>query len=292
MLSFEPVKKGSIEKMVSVFGYLDYRKYLSDYYQWKKSINTHFSYRLIAEKAGIPSTGYFSEVLSGRRNLTRAKVPKFAKAFNLDAAEEAFLLLLVAFSHAKNETAKHTVYESMLEALPVRAQRLKRSQQEYFSKWYYAALRESLAVLDVRDDFEALAAMLRPAITVPQAKAALRLLEGLELIARDSHGCWRATQTSLLSQRDESTVLLVRGFQAEMIGLARQALLDVPPDERDISCMTMSVSAQGLELVKARIKDCQDLIREIVHADNGEDRVIQLNLQIFPLTRQKAPAHA
>jgi uncharacterized protein (TIGR02147 family) len=276
--------------VISVFDYLDYRKYLADYYGAKKAINKHFSYRLITDKAGIPSSGYFSEVLSGRRNLTLAKVPKFAKAFGLDASEEAFLGLLVAFNHARTETDKQRVYERMVEALPVRAQRLRRSQQEYFTKWYYAALRESLAVLDVRDDYEVLATFLRPSISVPQAKAGIRLLESMDLVARDSQGCWRATQKSLISQRDESTVLLVRGFQSEMIGLARQALLDVPPEEREVSCMTMSVSAKGLELVKARIKDCQERIREIVHADRGEDRVIQLNLQIFPLTRKKARA--
>lgn len=271
--------------MVSVYNYLDYRKYLADYYRAKKSINKHFSYRLIAEKTGIPSTGYFSEVLSGRRSLTRAKLPKFAQAFGLNAAEEAFLGLLVAFTDAKTESEKQMVYEQLLEAFPVRAQRLRRSQQEYFSKWYYVAVREALAVLDVREDCEPLAAWLRPAITVPQAKAALRLLESMDLVARDPQGCWRATQSSLLSQRDESTVLLVRGFQAEMIGLARQALFEIPPGERDVSCMTMSVSAQGLERIKAQVKECQDRIREIVHADRGEDRVIQLNLQVFPLTR-------
>lgn len=278
--------------MVSVYAYLDYRKYLADFYQAKKAANPRYSYRVLSEKAGVASTGYFSEVLSGRRNLTRSKLPRFAAALGLDAAEAAFLALLVAFTDAKTEAAKQAAYERLLENLPVRAQRLKRSQREYFSKWHYVAVREALAVIDVRDDVEALANELRPAITVPQAKAALRLLESLQLIARDSEGRWRATRDSLLSERDEATALLVRGFQGEMIDLARAALDGVPPDERDISCMTMSVSPDGLALVRARIKECQDRIREIVQADRGEDRVLQFNLQVFPLTRSKGAGHA
>ncbi|MDB5051518.1 MAG: hypothetical protein JWO30_4589 [Fibrobacteres bacterium] len=274
--------------MVSVFDYLDYRKYLAEYYRWKKSVNRHFSYRLIAEKAGIASTGYFSEVLSGRRNLTRAKIPKFSKAFNLSEAEEHYLSLLVAFTDAKTEAAKQIVYELLVAAMPVKTQRLKQSQREYFSKWYYVAVREALAVHEVRDNPEELASLLRPAITVSQTKAALRLLESLQLISRDAEGRWRATQVSLLSQKDESTALLVRGFQGEMIDLARRALTEVTPQDRDISCVTMSVSAQGLERVKAVIKDCRKRILEIVQSDQNEDRVVQMNLQVFPITHPKA----
>ena len=273
--------------MVSVFAYLDYRKYLADYYNARKAVNRHFSYRMIADKAGIPSTGYFSEVLSGTRNLTRAKVPKFAKAFCLTDAEEEFLGLLVAFNHAKTDTAKQAVYELLVKAMPVKAQRLKQGQREYFSKWYYVAVREALAIHQVRDDVEALAASLVPAVSAAQARSALKLLEELGLIGRDGQGCWRATQGSLLSQQDESTALLVRGFQGEMIDLAKRALTETGKDERDISCVTMSVSALGLERVKAMIKDCQQRILEIVQSDQGEDRVIQMNLQVFPLSRPK-----
>jgi uncharacterized protein (TIGR02147 family) len=273
--------------MVSVFAYLDYRKYLADYYQARKAVNRHFSYRLIADKAGIPSTGYFSEVLSGRRNLTRAKIPKFAKAFGLNDAESAYLELLVAFNHAKTDAAKQTVYELLLKAMPVKTQRLKLDQKEYFSKWYYVAVREALAIYPVTDDFEALAESLQPAVTTAQAKAAVKLLEGLRMIERDGEKRWRATQTSLLSQQDESTALLVRGFQGEMMDLAKRALTEIPKAERDISCVTMSVSAQGLERIKAMIKDCQRRILEIVQSDTDEDRVIQMNMQVFPISKPK-----
>ena len=278
---------GYINAMVSVFDFLDYRKYLAEYYRQKKSVNRHFSYRVIMEKAGIPSTGYFSEVLSGHRNLTRAKIPKFAKALGLSPAEEQYLGLLAAFTDAKSEAAKQTIYESLVQAMPVKAQRLKLNQREYFSKWYYVAVREALAVVDVRDDAEPLASALRPAITAAQARGALKLLESLQLIVKDAAGRWRATQASLLSHKDEATSLLVRGFQSEMIDLARQALTQVAPEERDISCVTMSVSERGLERVKAMIKECRDRIVEIVQSDRGEDRVIQMNVQVFPLTFPK-----
>ena len=85
-----------------------------------------------------------------------------------------------------------------------------------------------------------------------------------------------------------STALLVRGFQTEMIELAKQALIAVPKDEREVSCMTMSVSSQGMERVKAALKECRQRVLEIVQSDHGEDRVVQMNVQVFPITHPKA----
>lgn len=162
------------------------------------------------------------------------------------------------------------------------------SQREYFSKWYYVAVREALAIHPVRNDPGELSDLLLPAITPSQARAAVKSLEALQMIFRDGEGRWRATQTSLLSQQDESTALLVRGFQGEMMDLAKRALTEMPKGERDISCVTMSVSSQGLERIKSMIKECRQRILEIVQSDRDEDSVIQIRIQVFPITTPKA----
>src|SRR6185369_7719031 len=113
---------------ISVFEYLDYRKFLGDYYQFKKSLNRHFSHRLFALKAGINSSGYFSEVLHGRRNLAKAQVQKFCKAMDLGERERAYFELMVDFGHAKSDAARQSIYEAMLKAMPLKVQQVKQSQ--------------------------------------------------------------------------------------------------------------------------------------------------------------------
>src|SRR3954454_16415684 len=98
---------------LNIFEYLDYRKLLTDFYSFKKSLNRHFSHRLFALKAGINSSGYFSEVLHGRRNLAKAQIQKFCKAMDLGGRERAYFELLVAFGHAGSDAARQTIYESM-----------------------------------------------------------------------------------------------------------------------------------------------------------------------------------
>lgn len=264
---------------------MDYRAFLSDFFRLKKSMSRHFSHRLFARKAGIKSSGYCSEVMGGVRNLSKGKISGFARALEFDEGERAFFERLVAFNDAKPHQAKQFLYEEALKALPSEARQVKLSQMEYFSKWYYVAVREALSVLQVSDDHEALAAALHPPISPAQAKGAIKLLAKLGLIERNSHGYWRARDASLLGKRDQASAVMMRAFQGEMMGRAREALESVPHVHRDISTMTMSISSLAMGRLKGAIEDFRKQVREIVRSDSGEDRVVQLNFQVFPLTR-------
>jgi uncharacterized protein (TIGR02147 family) len=276
---------------LNIFDYLDYRKLLADFYAFKKSLNRHYSHRMFALKAGISSSGYFSDVLNGHRNLAKGQIQKFAKAMDLGGKERVYFELMVGFCHARTDTARKSIYGLMVAAMPVNAQQVKQSQLEYFAKWYHVAVRETLAIVPVTGDGEELAGLLDPPITPAQAKSALRLLERLRLAVRDGEGRWRANHVSLLSPDDPSASMLLREFQREMMARAADALERVPASERDVTSVTMSVSRDGLDRIKALSADFHKRVLEVVQSDRGEDRVIQLNLQVFPLTRLEE-AHA
>ena len=64
--------------MVKLYSYIDYRKYLKDYYTDKKENTRYFSFRYFADKAGINSPGFIKDVLEGKRNLTNRATEKFS----------------------------------------------------------------------------------------------------------------------------------------------------------------------------------------------------------------------
>ncbi len=78
-------------KLPSIYLYLDYRDYLSDFMSWKRSRQSGYSQRVFAKMAGYSSSGYFSEVLKKKRNLSESYLIKFSKALNLDSDEVKFL---------------------------------------------------------------------------------------------------------------------------------------------------------------------------------------------------------
>jgi uncharacterized protein (TIGR02147 family) len=276
------------ESPISLFEYLDYRKFLGDFFQRKKTLNKGFSYRLFCRKAGINSPGYISEVIGGSRNLSKSYVEKFALGLGLDGKERDYFDLMVAFTHAPDDQARQEVYGLMVKAMPLRIQGLRRSQWEYFSKWYHVAVRETLSIVKVKDDYAELAARLNPCITPAEAKAAIALLEGLGLVERDGEGHWKARHVSLVSKGDESESLLFRAYRKEMLARAGEALDRFPPQAQNNSCVTLSVSPAGMERILSHLEDFHKRVIETVQADRNEDRVLQINVQVFPLTETEA----
>ncbi len=270
---------------MNIFGYYNYRKYLQDYYEYRKSVQRHFSYRAFAQKAGYTSSGLYLDLVKSRKHLTEQLVPKFAKALGLTERESVYFQLMVDFTHATTPDSKQAIFERMAGLLPRSMKALNRNQKEYFSKWYYVAVRESLGVLNISDNFQDLALFLIPRITVPQAKQAIQLLESLDLISKVD-GFWRSSNTTI-SSGSEVDPLLVHSFQKEMIDLGKQAIGHFTRERRNISCTTMCVSPIGLERIINKIDIFRREIIDIVRSDEGERLVCQMNIQFFPLSKEK-----
>ncbi len=269
---------------ISPYAYLDYRHYLADFFGGKKAANRGFSYRVFCRKAGINSPGLVSEVLAGTRRLSKAYAEKFALGLGLDEGERAFFALMIAYTHAATDAAKRELYAEILNSLPLRVQGLRRSQWEYFSKWYHVAARECLAILDSHDEAAELSRRLRPRITLAQAKSALAALESLDLIGKNAQGRWKARQASLITPGDENESLLFRVYRGEMLARAAEALERFPGSAQTQACTTLSVSAAGAERIRGHIEEFHRRVLETVQADSDEDRVMQLNLQFFPMS--------
>lgn len=275
---------------MNVFAYYNYRKYLQDYYEYRKSVHKYFSYRSFAQKAGYSSSGFYLDLVKGRKSLTPQMLPKFIDALGLNEKEAKYFTLMVDFTHATTADSKQQIFDQMSELLPRSVRTLTKKQQEYYSKWYYVAAREALAVINVGEDNIAdLALFLNPSISVPHAKQAIRLLLDLELIELGENGFYRAAHKTISSGR-EIAPLFVHGFQKQMMDLAKDALDNFSTERRNVSCTTMSVSAEGLERIIHKIDMFRKEIVEIVRSDEGESMVCNLNIQFFPLSKEHSKA--
>ena len=100
--------------MESIYGYTDYRKFLLDYYNEKKTANTHFSHRFIAGKLGLKSTGHFSLILKGKANISPDLAAKFCDFLNLRKKETEYFEALVDFGQAKSQSRKKRAFDRMI----------------------------------------------------------------------------------------------------------------------------------------------------------------------------------
>jgi uncharacterized protein (TIGR02147 family) len=52
--------------MQEVYKYIDYRRYLADYYADRKKHQRYFSYRFFAGQAGVKSPVFLKQVIDGK----------------------------------------------------------------------------------------------------------------------------------------------------------------------------------------------------------------------------------
>jgi uncharacterized protein (TIGR02147 family) len=287
--------------------YLDYRQYLRDFYAEQKQRNPRYSHRLFAQKAGLTSTGFFSEVLSSKRQLAPAAVLRFCKALKLNAQEQACFETLVAFNQAKTVEERNHHYARLAGQRGARIDIVGGERYEFYKHWYHAALRELINCKPVRGksqaDFTQLGASLEPAIPAAKAKQSVELLLRLGFIVRNANGILKQA-TPLISTGDlpgeagrspakdakapspiHPTTLDVDNFQAAMLDLARKAMDKQPRARRDFSTLTLSLSAAGIAAAQAEIAALRKRLLALAEQDAGADRVRQFNFQSFPLSK-------
>lgn len=269
-----------------VFEYLDYREYLTDFYAFQKANTYGFSYRTFAKAAGCKSVNHPHLVITGRRNLTSAMAVRFAQACGLSEEEQAYFNDLVAFTQAKTPTEKQHFYTRLGRYAPFRkVHKLTEAQATYFSKWFIPATRELAARADFRADPHWIAGELEPSITPAQAKQALKTLLELGMIELDDAGGAARTEPLVTSGGPLGHHLVA--FHREMIERARDAIELIPRDEREISSVTVCVSRQRLRELKQQVREFRQQLLRTAEQDDTPECVVQINLQLFPLSKRK-----
>lgn len=274
---------------VDVFKFRDYREFLTAFYAAKKP--SGLSYRAFAKAAGGGAPNYLKLVIEGKRNLSASMALRYAKACRLNEDATRYFETLVAFNQAKSDEARNALHERLLGFARFRtSQPLALAQKDYHSSWYIPAIRELVACEGFVEDPKWIASAMVPSISVKQATQALEVLQRLELTERDESGRLRQTCRAVATG-EHAPGLHIRNYHTEMIQGGLRALHELPTEERYISALTLSVGPRTLEEVRKRtLAYRQDLVA-LCDADPKPEQVVQLNLQLFPLSRSgKTPS--
>lgn len=270
--------------MISIYEYQDYRRYLKDLLQDVKKERKALSQRAILQKMGISSSGFIANVLAGRSNLTISQVQKLSKVIKLSKAETAYFELLLHFNHAKSTEEKTEFYRRLSEQKRSKVKVLSAEQLTLFSCWHYAVIRECAYFTDV-SDYQKLAKLIVPSITPAEAQDAVETLLRLGFLGKDKDG--RIIQSDpIVSSGDEVESFDIINFQASTLDKARRALVEVPADERDISVLTVTASEECIAKIKDEVRLFRKRLLRIVQDDPDPDRVLQCNINIFPVTQK------
>lgn len=277
-----------------IFAYLDYRKFLADWFHWRKAENPRFSHRLFARLAGQRSPSLLLSVVDRQRNLTPTTVASFGQAMKLNDDQQAFFEALVELDQGATDELRNAAWARVAATRRFReARKIEGEAFRCLSHWYYAAIHELAKQPDFEGDPEWIARVLRPKVKVSEARCALEELQSLGLL--------RVNQTTgRLEQADASLVtahevagLAAHNYHRGMIGLAASSIERFPPAERHLLGVTVGVPEALLPALKAELNAFQARLLNLCDSAVGPvTRVVQLNLNLFPLSAAHNPAEA
>ncbi len=273
--------------MNSIYSYTDYRTFLRDYFAEKKKNNKSFSLKILADQAGFKARDYILRVMNGTRNLSQSGCYKLSRALRLSDRETGYFINLVAFNQAQTPCEKEFFFLRMAEVCRHgKQQKLRREQFEYFSEWYYSALRSILPVMDFGDDYGAIGRFLSPNLSASQVEKAIDFLLAAGLLEKKGIGKYDVRASQLIAGEAVHSVAMIK-FHRQALNLAQRALDIYNADERDFTGVTMSLSRQGFEKIREEIATFRKKVMEIAEHDHNENGVFQLNIQLFPLSKRK-----
>ncbi len=267
---------------MNLFEYTDYRKWLLDYYQQRKQSVRGFSWREFASLCGYASPVYLKLVGDGKTQLSAVGVERVAAAVGFTGRELRYFRALVRFVHASTDALKKEAFAEMRELADLaEVQVVQADQYDYYSSWINPVIRELAASMPHASVSE-LAALVRHKITESKAQESLQLLQRLGML-QQVDGAWQPSSQSI-SSGDEISSLAVREMHRQMAQLAADSLDGIPQADRDISGVTMGVTQEAYERIRKEVAEFRRRIITIASETKDTDKVVRLNLQLFPLS--------
>lgn len=267
--------------------YLNPVDFLEALYRATKTEKGTYSYVEFAEDLGFSRSNVVHLMIRGKRPITSKTGETISETLGFKGLERRYWLNLVAFHHEVDEVERERL---MTEIVEIKSRIVEdipslQNQFEFFKEWFHSIIYELASLENFPSDPKDIAAQLEPRIRPEQAKRSVALLEELGLLVRKEDKLVPvATQ---LSTGDEIASLAVVRYHQNMIDLGRRALTAFESDVRDVTSITFSANDAFLNDVKKELSLFRKKILAMAESVDEKDRVYQLNLQLFPMSKKK-----
>lgn len=275
------MKESADPALPDVLGYLDYRGYLKDWYDARKRREKGFSYRVLASEVGYRSHAFFSLVLQRKSNISMEMAMGFADCIGLKGRDREYFLLLVSCNQEELPSQRRVLFRQLQELSGRLTPKLREDQDAFLDSWRHVALREMLGIEPFRAGEAQWGQRMAPPATAEDIRASLDLLLELGLAHRTAQGIVRTDPC--LTTPAVYTEAATRAFMRQVHDLGGEALDRFPRSERHHGWATLSVSGDTLELIRAELRGLLQRLLTLAERDPAPDRVVQLNLELFPL---------
>ena len=270
---------------IDIYGYLDFRRFLDDWFRAKKAGNARFSHRMFARMAGQKSPSLLLQVIREERNLTPQTTEAFIRAMSLNSEEASFFSDLVQLGQARTGEEQNRAWARISASRRFReARKLEGQGVELLSHWYHSAVRELVQRADFDRDPAWIARTMRPKITSAQARQAIELLLSLGLLEEDADGDLVTADASVATPH-EVAGMAARNYHRSMLELAIESIESAGRDERHLGAMTVCIPVSLVPRLKREIASFQERLMDLCDsAEEPAEQVHHVQIAMFPMS--------
>jgi len=260
----------------------NFAAFLKSELQRRITRNSSYSLRAFARDIDL-SPSRLSEVLSGRHGISRSSTRNICHKLSLANGQTEYWCDFV--------DAEFSRCSKQRELARKRLERAKTEPAVYefsgddfklIADWYHLAILELLRLDGITAGLEWLATKLN--LSVECVFEALGRLERLKLIEATEDGHWQLC-VARSSVNDRVNPDAMRQFHEQILNKAVTAISDFKSHERFLQATITAVSAQGYKEIVEALREFQSKVLEITKKYQGQDRVIAVATQAFPLCK-------
>lgn len=246
------------------------RSSLKEEFELRQLKNPRYSLRSFARYLGVAPASLCG-ILNGKRNITRRMANKW-----LTKALPSFSAQDLSSLRDRNEPLSLDTSEYRV---------LRDRSFGVLENWHDFAI---IALIDTQD-FESDPAWIseRLGITASDAQNALKRLRKHRIIGKDrTNGCYYLTGQQVTTG-PHTPHAQIRRSHVQNLELASQSVLNISPEERDMSFITVAMNPKRIPEARKRIEEFRRNLSKWLESDEDRTEVYRLSIQLFPLTQKK-----
>jgi uncharacterized protein (TIGR02147 family) len=231
-------------------------------------------------------------VLQGRREMGAEMQKRFAEFAKLSPRQRELLSLLSEKqkkARLGQTTDKVEVQIAELKSKSAKTRRVQPADLAGLTSWFAYTIIEVLSLAGEPLDAAAIQKRLRGNPPVAEIEKTLWALVQLQFIKPSPGGFFRALAAGeYIETPPDIPSVTVRAIHRAQLARAAETLEEQSVDERELIAKTLTVSAQRIPAVKAKIRALMEELADQFMNDSADDAVVaQFNFQFYQQSRKK-----
>lgn len=275
-------KGGVIIRLPLIKNYTDYRKFLSDYYLYKKSLRSGFSFRRFSALCGFKSPNYLQLLMKAHRNLSDELAENVATVIGLRTFEKDYFVSLVRQENAStDEELKLAQKDSLIAIKKMISKQISNEQNKIFTKWYHLLVRELVVFDSFEPSGDYISEMLGDMITIKEAEESWALLHHAGFVTQLENGKWVQRDPVLDSGDGAFQSILINKYHSQNLQIWQRILDSSPSNTCELGLLNIPINKEKVPELRNKIRQFQDEIIGWLQSERNPTELVQVGVYMF-----------